>query len=255
MNSVFAYMKPALLRALLVLCILLPSTLYADAVQVAVASNFTPVLEQLEPFFEQQSGHTLTVISGATGNHYAQIVNGAPFDVFLAADDERPRLLEEAGKAVAGTSFTYALGKLVLWSADTAVVDAQGAVLQSGAFTHLAIANPQLAPYGAAAQEALTKLGVWEQIQGRIVQGDNIAQTLQFVQTGNAQLGFIAKSQWLEVAAGGAGSYWDVPTDLYSPIIQQGVLLKETPAARAFITFIQSEGARTLIRAAGYDLP
>ncbi len=247
-------MKTAsLLRSLTALSILLPSALLADEVQVAVASNFAPVLEKLETLFEQQSGHTVTVISGATGNHYAQIVNGAPFDVFLAADDERPRMLEEAGKAVAGTSFTYALGKLVLWSSDAAFVDGLGYVLKSDTFMHLAIANPQLAPYGAAAQETLMALGAWDQVQSRLVQGDNIAQTLQFVQTGNAELGFIAKSQLLEVGA--SGSYWEVPPNLYGPIIQQGVLLKDSPAARAFIEFLQSDESKAVILAAGYDLP
>jgi molybdate transport system substrate-binding protein len=239
--------------SLLVASLLLPATLLADDVQVAVASNFTPALEQLQPLFEQQSGHTLTIISGATGSHYAQITNGAPFEVFLAADDERPRLLEEEGKAVTGTRFTYALGKLVLWSADASFVDAQGEVLRSAAFMHLAIANPQLAPYGVAAQETLATLGLWNQLHGRLVQGDNIAQTLQFVQTGNAELGFVAKSQLLN--AGIDGSYWEVPVNLYSPVVQQGVLLKDAPAARKFIEFIKSDEARAVIRVAGYGLP
>jgi molybdate transport system substrate-binding protein len=241
------------LRAIAILSTIVAPALLADEVQVAVASNFAPVLEQLEPMFEQQSGHTLTVISGATGSHYAQIVNGAPFDVFLAADAERPLQLEQEGKAIVGTSFSYALGKLVLWSADAAVVDAQGEVLKSNAFRYLAIANPQLAPYGEAAQQALTALALWEHVQGRIVQGDNIAQTLQFVQTGNAELGFIAKSQLLDV--GQSGSSWDVPADLYSPIVQQGVLLKDSPAAREFIVFMQEADTKATIRAAGYELP
>jgi molybdate transport system substrate-binding protein len=243
-----------LLKTITALSVLLPSAaLLAEEVQVAVASNFTPVLEQLEPVFERRSGHTLTVIGGATGNHYAQILNGAPFDVFLAADDERPRMLEEQGKARAGTSFPYALGKLVLWSSDASVVDARGEVLKSDRFMHLAIANPLLAPYGEAARETLTTLGLWEGIQSRIVQGDNIAQTLQFVQTGNAELGFIAKSQLLDV--GSDGSSWEVPADLYKPIVQQGVLLKDSAAAREFIEFMQSETTRAVISTAGYDLP
>ena len=231
---------------------MVPLCATADVVQVAVASNFTPVLEQLEPLFEQQSGHTLTIISGATGNHYAQIVNGAPFDVFLAADDERPKMLEEAGRAVTGSSFTYALGKLVLWSANAQLVDDTGAALNTNAFEHLAIANPRLAPYGEAAQEVLTALGVWEQVRGRLVQGDSIAQTLQFVQSGNAELGFIAQSQLGDIDG---GSHWQVPADLYSPIVQQGILLKDTAPARAFIDFLGSDASRELIRAAGYDLP
>ncbi|MDY6982462.1 MAG: molybdate ABC transporter substrate-binding protein, partial [Pseudomonadota bacterium] len=189
--------------------LLAAASLHAGEVKVAVASNFTPVLESLAPQFEKHSGHTLSIISGATGNHYAQIRNGAPFDVFLAADDERPRMLEEEGKAVAGTTFTYALSALVLWSKDAALVDAEGAVLRSGHFDHIAIANPRLAPYGEAAQEVLVAAGVWDTVQNRIVQGDNIAQTLQFVQTGNAELGFIALSQLPEI--GDTGSYWRVP--------------------------------------------
>ncbi|HEY0960774.1 MAG TPA: molybdate ABC transporter substrate-binding protein [Pseudomonadales bacterium] len=227
--------------------------LRADVVRVAVASNFTPVLESLAPLFEQTSGHTLSIISGATGNHYAQIRNGAPFDVFLAADDERPRLLEEEGRAIAGSRFTYALGRLALWSADARRVDSDGAVLQRGEFARLALANPKLAPYGVAAQEVLTALGLWQHLQRRIVLGDNIAQTLQFVQTGNAELGFIALSQLADVD--NAGSYWEVPPALYSPIVQQGVLLKDSAQARAFIDFIASEAIRERIRAAGYGLP
>jgi molybdate transport system substrate-binding protein len=253
MNSERAMKYSDLLRAMAVLALLQPSPSLADAVRVAVASNFAPVLEQLAPAFERQSGHTLTVISGATGNHYAQIVNGAPFDVFLAADDERPGQLEAEGRAVKGSSFDYALGKLVLWSADARFVDADGAVLKSNTFAHLAIANPLLAPYGEAAREILTALGLWDQLQGRIVQGDNIAQTLQFVQTGNAELGFIAQSQLLDV--GSSGSAWEVPAALYSPVVQQGTLLKDSAAARAFVEFMQSDATRELISAAGYDLP
>ncbi|MGV3592308.1 MAG: molybdate ABC transporter substrate-binding protein [Gammaproteobacteria bacterium] len=235
------------------LLVALAAPLRADEVKVAVASNFTPVLEALAPLFEEQCGHTLSIISGATGNHYAQIVHGAPFDVFLAADAERPRLLEQEGRAIAGSRFTYALGRLVLWSADDGRVDADGQVLQQGSFARLALANPTLAPYGLAAQQALTQLGLWEQLQRKIVLGDNIAQTVQFVQTGNAQLGFIALSQLTDI--GNTGSYWEVPAALYSPIVQQGVLLKDSVPARAFIDFLESEAGREMIRAAGYDLP
>jgi molybdate transport system substrate-binding protein len=245
-------MKFARLVVAFALVTLLPSFARADEVRVAVASNFAPVLEKLEPLFERQSGHRLTIVSGATGNHYAQIMNGAPFDVFLAADDERPRMLEEAGKA-AGTSFTYALGKLVLWSVKDGFVDAEGAVLKANAFEHLAIANPELAPYGEAAQHTLTALGLWDSVQRKLVQGDNIAQTLQFVETGNAELGFIALSQLLDI--GSTGSYWNVPADVYEPIVQQGVLLKDSAAARAFIDFVKSDASKALIRAAGYELP
>lgn len=237
----------------LALLLVLAAPLRADDVKVAVASNFTPVLESLAPLFEAQTGHTLGIISGATGNHYAQIRNGAPFDVFLAADDERPRMLEDEGRAVAGTVFTYALGVLVLWSGDAALVDPEGAVLGSDRFKRLAIANPGLAPYGEAARDTLQTLGLWEAVQDRIVQGDNVAQALQFVQTGNAQLGFIALAQLHDIGA--TGSYWRVPAELHGPVVQQGVLLKDTAAARAFVDFLASEGTRELIRAAGYGLP
>lgn len=240
------------LRFVMIIAIVLPVRVLADAIQVAVASNFAPVLEKLEPLFESHSGHTLTIVAGATGNHYAQIMNGAPFDLFLAADDERPRMLEAAGKAVPGTSFTYALGKLVLWSAEPGFVDVNGKVLESD-FMHLALANPRLAPYGEAAQETLVELGLWETVETRVVLGDNIAQTLQFVQSGNAELGFIALSQLLDV--GSSGSHWEVPANLYSPIVQQGVLLKDSAAARAFIDFLKLNVSQDFIRMAGYDLP
>lgn len=239
-------------RCFVLLALLLPPAALADTVRVAVASNFAALLEELAPEFERHSGHTLVMSAGATGNHYAQIVNGAPFDVFLAADAERPRLLEEAGRAVKGTSFTYAIGRLVLWSADPARVDAEGAVLRSGDFEHLALANPQLAPYGAAAREVLAGMGLWDQLQRRLVQGDNIAQTLQFVQSGNAELGFIAQAQ---LAGLEGGSRWLVPDTLHAPIEQQGVLVRDSAAARAFIAFLQEERATSRIRAAGYALP
>ena len=233
----------------------LPAITCAENLRVAVASNFAPVLEQLAPEFEKQSGHTLTLIAGATGQHYTQIINGAPFDVFLAADAERPQLLAEQGKAIAGSSFTYALGKLVLWSTNPELVDGAGAVLRTDDFTHLAIATPKLAPYGKAAQDALTAMGLWEELQSRIVQGENITQTLQFVQTGNAELGFIALAQWLEIDPADTGSHWEVPQNLYSPIVQQGVLLHDTPAGRDFFTFLQNEQSRAVITASGYELP
>ena len=242
-------------RNLVFFLALLPSILLADTLRVAVASNFIPVLELLAPNFEKQSGHTLTLITGATGQHYAQIVNGAPFDVFLSADAERPRLLEEQGHAIADSRFTYALGKLVLWSTDPKQVDNAGAIIAAGEFKHLAIASPKLAPYGKAAQEVLMQMDVWERLQGRLVQGENITQTLQFVYTGNAELGFIAWAQWLEVDPGQTGSHWEVPRELYNPIVQDAVILNDSPAARAFFSFLQSDESKTLIQSAGYDLP
>jgi molybdate transport system substrate-binding protein len=197
----------------------------------------------------------LILITGATGQHYAQIVNGAPFEVFLSADSERPAKLETDGIAVAGSRFTYALGRLVLWSAEPKLVDANGEILASGNFRYLAIANPALAPFGLAAQQVLEAKKLWEQLQNRIVQGENITQTLQFVQTGNAELGFIAYSQWLQLGEDQKGSVWQVPAELHSPIIQQGVILQDSAAARAFVTFLQNEKSRSHILAQGYDLP
>jgi molybdate transport system substrate-binding protein len=247
--------RSAMLRIVAVAITLLAPLVRADNLQVAVASNFAAVLEQLQPLFEKASGHQLTIIAGATGQHYTQIVNGAPFDVFLAADAARPQLLEQEGHAVAGSSFTYALGKLVLWSTDPALVDDAGAVLERDDFKHLAIANPRLAPYGNAAQQVLMNKGLWASMQNRLVQGENITQTLQFVQTANAELGFIAKSQWLDIDPDDTGSHWDVPQDLYDPIVQQAVILNESPAARAFVAFMQSTPSEAIIQAAGYELP
>jgi molybdate transport system substrate-binding protein len=227
----------------------------AAELRVAVASNFAPVMEKLRAVFEQNSGHSIIIIAGATGQHYTQITNGAPFDVFIAADDERPARLASEGHAVAGSTFTYAIGRLVLWSADARTVDVKAAVLHTGSFRHLAIADPKLAPYGKAAEEVLRGMNLWDTLQGRMVFGENISQTLQFVQSGNAELGFIAKSQWLEVDSGIHGSVWEVPAELHTPIVQQGVLVRTSPAGSEFVTFIQGEYARSIIMNAGYSVP
>jgi molybdate transport system substrate-binding protein len=227
----------------------------ADTLRVAVASNFAPVLQQLAPAFEALSGHTVSASPGSTGRHYTQITNGAPFDVFLAADSERPVMLEQEQRALAGSRFTYALGRIMLWSPQPGLVDAEGLVLQTGSFRHLAIANPRLAPYGLAAREILGQLQLWDRLQDRLVQGENIAQTLQFVQSGNAELGFIALSQWLDLADRQTGSSWEPPMALYSPIAQQAVILRDSAAARQFMDFLRSSEARTVIINAGYGLP
>lgn len=227
----------------------------ADELRVAVASNFVPVMQQLVPVFEAQSEHTIAIIGGASGRFYTQIANGAPFDVFLSADSERPTLLEQEGKGVPGSVFTYAIGTLVLWSAEADFVDAEGAVLKAGNFEHLSIANPKLAPYGEAAEEVLRAMEVWDTLQPKLVMGESITQALQFVESGNAQLGFIAKSQWLDIGAGSKGSAWDVPANLYTPIVQQGVLIRDTPAGKELIEFLQSEKAVEMIEAAGYAVP
>jgi molybdate transport system substrate-binding protein len=240
---------------LLLLCALSAPRAGADELRVAVASNFRPAMAAAAARFEEQSGHEVVLISGSTGKHYAQVVNGAPFDAFFAADAERPRRLEAEQLIVPGSRFTYAIGKLVLWSPDPARVDAEGGVLRTGAFAHLAIANPELAPYGAAARQVLQQLGLWEQLAERLVRGENIGQAFQFVVTGNAELGFVARAQLAIPDRAFGGSSWQPPQSLYDPIEQQAVLLKDTPVGRAFMTFVQSEEARALIRAYGYDVP
>ena len=227
--------------------------LQAAEVMVAVASNFTRTLEKLVPEFERKSGHSVTIVSGATGRHYAQIVNGAPYDLFLAADAEVTARLEEEGRAVAGSRAVYAVGRLALWSRTAEYVDVQGAVLAGGDFRRLSIANPRLAPYGEAAVEVLTALGQYERLSERLVQGENIAQTYQFVDSGNAELGFVAYSQVLENGAG--GSYWLVPEDLHAPLMQELILLKDGAAAREFVAFLLLPSTLAVIAANGYGVP
>lgn len=239
----------------LLLALVLPQTLAADEIRVAVASNFRPALAAAAERFQRSSGHEVVLIPGSTGKHYAQIVNGAPFDAFFAADAERPRRLEEERRSVPGSRFTYAIGRLVLWSPDADRVDPAGDVLKSDAFRHLAIANPELAPYGAAARSVLQALGQWETLGPKLVRGENIAQTFQFVISGNAQLGFVARSQLEAPGQAFGGSSWLPPQELYAPIEQQAVLLRETPAARSFMTFMRGEEARAIVRAYGYDSP
>jgi len=224
----------------------------ADDVHVAVAANFAGPLQALGAAFTQQSGHRVVASAGSTGKFYAQVRNGAPFHVLLSADEATARRLEDEGLAVAGSRFTYALGRIVLWSAQEALVDAKGEVLRSRRFKSLAMANPKLAPYGVAAQQAMARLGVWDAVQGRIVQGENIAQTFQFVASGNAELGFVALSQLTDERK---GSRWVVPLELHAPIRQDAVLLRRTPAARTFLDFLRSPAARQRIAASGYELP
>lgn len=229
----------------------------ADEVQVAVAANFTAPMNQIAADFEKATGHKAVLAFGATGKFYAQIVNGAPFDVFLAADDTTPEKLEKEGQGVSGSRFTYAVGKLVLWSAKPGFVDAQGEVLRSGQFAKLSIANPKTAPYGAAAIETLNKLNLLAAVQPRFVQGENISQTLQFVSTGNAELGFVALSQVFKDGKVSGGSAWIVPDSFHEPIYQDALLLargKGNPAAVALLAYLKSEPARGVIRAFGYGL-
>lgn len=229
---------------------------HADTVSVAVAANFTAPMQKIAAAFEIDTGHKAELSFGATGKFYAQITHGAPFQVLLSADDTTPARLEREGKAVAHSRFTYAIGTLVLWSAQPGTVDAKGDVLKSGNFKHLAIANPKLAPYGAAALQVMEKLGVATALQPRLVQGENIAQTFQFVSTGNAQLGFVALSQVMADGKIRSGSAWQVPASLHEPIRQDAVLLmpgKDSAAASALLTYLRGSNARAIIQSYGYS--
>lgn len=230
---------------------------HAADVQVAVAANFTEPMKKIAAEFEKDTGHKAVLAFGATGKFYAQIGNGAPFEVLLAADDETPARLEREGRTVAGSRFTYATGKLVLWSAKGGYVDAQGKVLETGSYAHLSIANPKTAPYGLAATEALDKLALTSRVQPKLVQGENIAQAYQFVATGNAELGFVALSQVWKDGKFTAGSGWIVPEHLHGPIRQDAVLLAKganNPAARALENYLKSDKAKGIIRSFGYAL-
>ncbi len=229
----------------------------ADEVQLAVAANFSAPIKLIAANFEKDTGHKAVIATGATGAFYAQIRNGAPFEVFLSADDETPAKLEAEGKAIAGSRFTYAVGKLMLWSAKPGFVDAKGEVLKKGEFAHLSLANPKTAPYGAAAVETLKKLGVFDSLQSKIVQGENISQAQQFIATGNAELGFVALSQVWKDGKVTSGSGWLVPADFYSPIKQDAVILangKGKAAAEALIKYLKSDKARAVIKSFGYEI-
>ena len=229
----------------------------ADEVQVAVAANFTAPMKEIAEAFFKATDHKVVAAYGSTGKFYSQIQNGAPFEVLLAADAETPAKLEKEGAAVAGSRFTYAIGKLVLWSAKPGFVDDKGKVLKTGKFEHLSLANPKLAPYGAAGVEVMKKLGVFEALEPKLVQADNIAQAFQFVQSGNAELGFIALSQVYKDGKVADGSAWIVPAKLYSPILQDAVILnngKDKPAAKALMDFLKGEKAHAIIKSYGYAL-
>jgi len=235
----------------------LPAAALAGEVVVAVAANFTAPMQRLSALFERQTGHKVLASYGSTGKFFAQINSGASFEVFLAADDETPAKLERAGAAVSGSRFTYAVGRLVLWSRQAGVVDTGGEVLRGDTFRRLAIADPKLSPYGAAAVQTLRGLGQLQRLQSRLVTGENISQTYQFVATGNAPLGFVALSQVYVEGRIGSGSAWVVPEGLYQPIRQDAVLLvrgRDNPAAIALLDFLRDAPAQALIRAAGYNI-
>ena len=235
----------------------LAANAWAGEAQVAVAANFAAPMQKIAQAFEQDTGHKLRVSVGSTGGFYAQIKNGAPFEVLLAADDETPLKIEQEGLAVKGSRFTYATGRLVLWSKQAGVVDDKAEVLLQQRFERLAIANPKLAPYGLAAAEVLSKAGLWQSVQPKLVMGDNIGQTYQFVATGNAPLGFVALSQVWADGKLVQGSGWVVPAHLHKPIKQDAVgLLKgqDNDAAKALLNYLRSDKAKAVIRAHGYEL-
>lgn len=237
--------------------LLAASSLQAGEVQVAVAANFTGPMQQIAAEFAKDTGHKAILSFGATGKFYAQTVNGAPFEVFLSADDTTPAKLEKEGHTVPGSRFTYAVGKLVLWSAKPDFVDAKGDVLKSGNFNKLSIANPKTAPYGAAAIETLKKLNLLETVQPKFVQGENISQTLQFASTGNADLGFVALSQVFKDGKITSGSAWIVPGEFHDPIYQDAAILakgKDNPVAGALLAYLKGDKAKAIIKSFGYDL-
>lgn len=229
----------------------------AEEVSVAVAANFATPMQKIAVTFAQDTGHKATLSLGSTGKFYAQIKNGAPFHVLLSGDDETPLRLEKENATALGTRFTYAVGQLVLWSKQTGFVDAQGDVLRNGNFSHLAIADPKLSPYGAAAIETLKALGLLTTLQPRLVQGESIGQTYQFVASGNAQLGFLALSQVMTDQRIPEGSAWLVPPHLYQALRQDAVILKngkDNKAATALMAYLKTDKARAMIRSFGYGL-
>jgi molybdate transport system substrate-binding protein len=230
----------------------------AGEVSAAVAANFQKPMEGIVAEFQKETGHTVKLSFGSSGKFYSQIKEGAPFDVFLAADEKNPKLLEEEGLAVKDSRFVYALGKLVLWSAQPGFVDDKGVVLTKGSYNKIAYADPKLAPYGLAAQETLQKMKLWDKVQTKLVTGESIAQTYQFAATGNAEMAFIALSQITKDGKQSEGSFWLVPGELYNPIKQAAVQLtaaKDKDAAQAFLKYLKSGKALAIIRSFGYGLP
>lgn len=235
------------------------TTAAAEEVRVAVATNFLGTLKEIVTHFQANTRYTILISSGSSGKLYAQIKNGAPFDAFFSADAERPQLLENEGLAVTGSRFVYAVGRLTLWSPDSNVIQGEVPhILSEGHFDYLAIANPKTAPYGRAAEQTLKKMGLWESLQDRIVQGENIGQAFQFVYSRNAQLGFVALSQVLDPKINGSGSRWDVPISFHHSLAHEAVLLvtgQNPVGARAFLDFVKGEKSLAIIKQFGYELP
>jgi molybdate transport system substrate-binding protein len=231
------------------------TNLRAEEALVAVAANFSAPMQQIAVSFQKDTGHQLKMSFGATGGIYAQIKNGGPFDVFLSADQITPQKLEVEGLGVASTRFNYATGQLVLWSKQDGLVDDKGQVLRGKNIQRIALANPKLAPYGVAAWETMTALGLLEELKPKMVQGDNIAQTYQFVSTQNAQVGFVALSQVFANGQLTSGSAWIVPPHLYKPIRQDVILLKngkDNSAAKALLMYLKGEKAKAVMKSYGY---
>ena len=245
------------LAPLCLISLLTLGTAQADEVQVAVAANFSAPIQAIAADFEKDTGHKLVASYGATGQFYTQIKNGAPFEVFLSADDTTPQKLESEGATVKGSRFTYAIGTLALWSAKAGYVDAEGQVLKDNQYQHLSIANPKAAPYGLAATQVLAKLGLTDQVKGKLVEGQNITQAYQFVSTGNAELGFVALSQIYKDGKVTGGSAWIVPADMHDPIKQDAVILnkgKDNPAAKALVDYLKGPKAAAIIKSYGYQI-
>jgi molybdate transport system substrate-binding protein len=242
----------------LLICGLMSSPVRAGEISVAVAADFAAPMERLVPLFQKKSGHTVKVSLDANGNLYAQIKGGAPFDVFLSADEETPKRLMQEGLAVGGTRFVYATGRLVLWSVQPGFVDDNGAVLSKGNFNRLAIANPRYSPYGVAAQETLARLTMWNSIQRKLDKGENVTLTYQMAATERDDMALIALSQVMRNGKVTSGSWWLVPDGMHKPIMQSAVLLsaaKDETAAKAFLAFLKSEKARAVMRGFGYEVP
>ena len=232
----------------------------ADEIKIAVASNFYPTMKELVTHFESitpnsDTTNNIVLISGSSGKHYAQILNGAPFDLFFSADKLRPNMLEKEEVFNNQSRFTYALGRLALWSPFNEYVDSDGQVLYNDDFRFLAIANPKIAPYGVASKETLTSMNLWQDMEEKLVRGENIAQTFQFAKSGNAKLGFVSYSQILSLNSSSEGAYWLIPQVMYQPIEQQAILLKDSSLGKDFLSFIMSDEALDIIKRNGYDLP
>lgn len=246
-----------ILRFLTLASLLLPAIVYAENAHVAVAANFAAPMKEITRAFEKESGHQLTVSIGSTGKLFSQIKNGAPFDVFLAADMQTPKAAQDAGLGVPGSGFTYAIGKLALWSPNATLVDGKGNILRTGSFERIAMANPKLAPYGAAAKQVVEKMSSVHALRNKWVFGQSIGQTYQFIASGNVPLGFVSLSQIMKHGKVKSGSAWIIPDSMYDPLLQNAQLLehgRDNEAAIAFIKFLKSPAAAVIIEAFGYAL-